>query len=403
MAINMTKEQKWLSGKYIAYKALTNMWFVGAVWLYFYRIFMTDQQVGFLDGMAFAVGLLAEVPSGALADKFGRDKIVRIGQFFAGGGLIIQALSSNFIPIFIGQAIMMIGVSLVSGADEALFFERLKFNEDSKDWRKLVTRGSQFALIATFAATILGGWLHSIEPRIPWLLNGLSFILAALIIWPIKDGRPKKTRQKFIPELKDYLTDIKTGFLEFKTPKLKVYIPIIITLQGLFYTASYGLLRIVLLDRFHFNPFWGSIAISVSSLITVALLGYMHKNADELSEKHVLTTLGIIAASGLLLSLANIGWWGYIVVLALYSGDHILQPFLSEVLNKHSPEKQRATILSVASFFRTLPYVALAPIIGYLNTSNKLEYFLIIWAILIMLSLAFYLSTKRRDTRLSLK
>ena len=150
----MTSEQKWLSGKYIAYKALTNMWFVGAVWLYFYRIFMTDQQVGFLDGMAFAVGLLAEVPSGALADKFGRDKIVRIGQFFAGGGLIIQALSSNFIPIFIGQAIMMIGVSLVSGADEALFFERLKFNEDSKDWRKLVTRGSQFALIATFAATI---------------------------------------------------------------------------------------------------------------------------------------------------------------------------------------------------------------------------------------------------------
>jgi hypothetical protein len=49
----------------------------------------------------------------------------------AGGGLLIQAFGSSFMPFFVGQAIMMIGVSLVSGADEALFFERLKFDKKS--------------------------------------------------------------------------------------------------------------------------------------------------------------------------------------------------------------------------------------------------------------------------------
>ncbi len=398
----MTNSQQWLAKKYIAYRTLASMWFVGAVWLYFYRIFITDQQVGILDGMAFAIGLLAEVPSGALADKFGRDKVVRLGQVLAGGGLLIQAAGSSFMPFFVGQAVMMIGVALVSGADEALFFEKLKFDKKSTAWRKLVTRGSQVALIGTLVATIVGGYLHTIDPRIPWALNGLAFIAAAWLIWSVKDERPRKARQKLLPELKEYLCDIKTGFAQFARPKLWLYVPFIVTVQGLFYTTGYGLLRLVLLDRFHFDPFWGSVAIASSSLITVGILAYMHKNADTLSEKKVLLVIGLISASSLLLSLANIGLWGYVVILALYAGEHVLQPFMSEVLNNRAPEEQRATVLSVASFFKSLPYVLLAPIIGYLNTNGHLEYFLVAWALLVFAALALYLSAKRKDTNITL-
>ena len=398
----MTDQQQWLSRKYIAYRTLTSMWFVGAVWLYFYRIFITDQQVGILDGMAFAIGLLAEIPSGALADKFGRHRLVRLGQILAGGGLLIQAAGSSFMPFFVGQAVMMIGVALVSGADEALFFEKLQFKRQSTNWRKLVTRGSQVALIGTLVATLAGGWLHTINPRIPWILTGLSFIAAALLVWNIKDERLMKARQKFWPELKDYLHDIKTGFLQFTRPKLWLYVPFTLTVQGLFYATGYGLLRLVLLDRFHFDPFWGSVVVASSSLITVGLLAYMHKNADNLSEKKVLTLIGLTAASGLLLSVANIGMWGYVVILALYAGENILQPFMSEILNNRAPEQQRATVLSVASFLKSLPYVGLAPVIGYLSTNNQLEIFLVVWAMLIIAAIVFYLSMRKRDSRITL-
>src|SRR3989344_3362750 len=140
MTQELTQNQHWLSRKYLAYKTLTNLWFVGAIWLYFYRIFITDQQVGILDGVAFAIGLIAEVPSGALADRFGRDKMVKFGQVLAGSGLLIQAFGSSFVPFFVGQVIMMIGVSFVSGADEALFFGKLNFAQTSVNWRKLVMR-----------------------------------------------------------------------------------------------------------------------------------------------------------------------------------------------------------------------------------------------------------------------
>lgn len=399
----MTDHQRWLSRKFIAYRTLTSMWFVGAIWLYFYRLFITDQQVGILDGMAFAIGLLAEVPSGALADKFGRDKMVRLGQLLAGTGLLIQVAGSSFVPFFVGQAVLMIGISLVSGADEALFFQKLQFSKSSTDWRRLVTRSSQCGMVGALVATITGGWLHTINPRIPWILNGLVFIAAAAVIWSVKDERVKQKRQKFGPELRSYLHDIRTGFAQFRLPKLWIYVPFIITVQGLFYTTGYGLLRLILLDRFHFDPFWGSVAVASSSLITVGLLAYMHKNADSLSEKKVLTLIGLIAASSLLLSLANIGLWGYVVILALYAGEHVLQPFLSEALNNRAPEAQRATVLSVAAFLKSLPYVLLAPMIGYLSTHNHIEYFLVVWSVLIFIAVALYLAAKKRDTHVVLQ
>ena len=381
---------------------LTNFFFVSAVWLYFYRIFITDQQIGILDGVAFAIGLIAEVPSGALADRFGRDKMVKLGQLLAGGGYLIQAFGGSFMPFFVGQSIMMIGIAFVSGADEALFFGKLNFAHTSVNWRKLVMRASQVALISSLIGTIAGGWLYAINPRIPWMLTGLSLISSVFLIWSIKDTRPEKDKQKLSVELQEHFASIKAGFAQFRAPKLLLYIPIIITVQGLFYTAGEGLLRLVLLNRFHFDVFWGSVVIATSSLITVGILAVMHKYAENLSERRVLTLISLGAVMSLLLSLADIGIWGYFVIFALYAGDHVLYPFVSEVLNSRAEENQRATVLSVASFFRTLPYVILAPIIGYLNMHNNLEYFLIIWAILIFVAILLYLSLKKKDAFISM-
>lgn len=384
------------------YKFLTNLFFASAVWLYLYRLFITDQQVGILDGLAFAIGLIAEVPSGALADRFGRDKMVRLGWFMAGSGFLIQAFGSSFIPFFIGQAVLICGISFVSGADEALFFEKLNFNRDSINWRKLLTRGSQVALISLLAATIIGGWLHNINPRIPWILTGLSFISSVWLIWPIKDNRDKKREKTFLLELKKYLVNIKTGFAEFKTPKLWFYVPIILTVQGLFYTSDWGLLRLILLDRFRFSPFLGSLVIASSSLITVGILAMMHKHAEKISEKRVISLISIGSVLGLLLSIFNIGVWGYFVIFIIYAGENILHPFMSEIINNRVEEDQRATVLSVASFIKSAPYIVLAPIIGYLNTNNKLEYFLIVWSILICFSIFLYLKLKKKDTQVNL-
>ena len=398
----LTADQRWLVRRYYLYQIFTNLWFIGAIWLYFYRLFINDQQVGFLDAAAFTAGLIAQIPSGALADRFGRARLVRIGQVLTGAGLLIQASGSSFLPLFVGQSIVMIGVAFASGADEALFFDKLHFDRESIQWRRLVTRGSQIALIGSLVATVAGGWMQAINPRVPWVIVGLCFITAALIIWPIKDQQMKARKQKTLEEVKEYLRDIRVGFAQFLRPELRLYVPIILTVQALFYTTGWGLLRIVLLSRFHFSPLLGSLAVASSSLLTVGALALTHRYAERLSERRVITAISLGAAASLLLSVADIGLWGYFVILVLYLGEHVLYPFMSETLNYHAEPEQRATLLSVAAFLKSMPYVALAPLIGTLNVRGELNYFLITWPVLILLSVLIYLALKKRDTYIKL-
>lgn len=173
-------------------------------------------------------------------------------------------------------------------------------------------------------------------------------------------------------------------------------------MQGLFYTVGWGLLRLVLLDRFHFSAFWGSVVIASSSLITVGILALMHRYAENLSEKRVIAFISLSAVASLLISVVDIGIWGYVVILALYAGEHVLYPFMSEVLNMRAEDRHRATVLSVASFLRILPYVGLAPMIGYLNANDRLEYFLITWSVLMVIAVLLYLGLKKKDLHVSL-
>jgi MFS family permease len=167
--------------------------------------------------------------------------------------------------------------------------------------------------------------------------------------------------------------------------------------QGLYYAAGIGILRLILISRFHFSPFQSGIIVAVCGLISIIFLWLMHHYAERLHEKRVLLTIAVTSAIALLAGVFNIGFWGFFVILALYAGERVLYPFMSETLNRHSPENQRATVLSVASFFRILPYIALGPIIGSLNTNGKLQYFLIGWALLICFAITTYLKSKKKD------
>lgn len=395
----MTTFQKNITNRYLLYRLLTHMWFFGAVWLYFYRLYIDDRQIGILDGLAFAIGIIAEIPSGILADKYGRDRLVRLGQLLAGLGILLQAFGGSFTTLFIGQSILMIGVSFASGADEALFFDSLNFEKGSLHWRKLVTKGSQLGLVGSLTATVIGGFLHSVNPHLPWIMTGLVFLSTLAVIWPVRD---KRADIDILEEATSSLADLKNGFGRFRSPTLWIYVPVIITVQGLFYATGWGLLRLVLLGRFGFSPFAGSIVVAGSSLCTVLVLHLLNKRAEKLSEKFILTSISLMAIIALTLSIGPIGKIGASVILAFYVGEHVLYPFMSEIINTLSPQKQRATILSIASFLRMIPYVGLAPIIGYLNQEDKLEYFLVTWSILMMVAVVIYLRNIRKESYISL-
>lgn len=386
-----------ISRRYLVYKALTNLWFLSAVWFYFYQLFISESQIGILDSIAFTLGLITEVPSGALADRFGRDKIVKLGQILVGGGFIFQSIGGSFSFLLTGQAIVMIGFSFISGADDALFFDEINFDNSSTEWRSLVAFGSQVALVSSLLAIIAGGWLFSVNASLPLFFTGFAFVLSLLPIWTLKDTRIRKTEQHFLIEVKEYIFSIKQGFKYFLSKKLILYLPIIIFVQGILYTFGSGIFKFSLLNRFHFDPVFGATIIALCNVLTVLVLHYITKYTEHISERSMILTLSVSTMLGLLFSIGNIGGWGIFVIFILYSSEHIMYPFLSEALNKHTDSNQRATVLSVASFVKSIPYIVLAPIIAFADEKNKLGYFLFFWSVLMIISIFTYLNLKSRN------
>ena len=398
----MTDEQKTLSRKFIAYKFLLNLWFIESIWLYFYRLFMDDAQIGIIDAATFAIGLIAEVPSGALADKFGKSRITKIGIVVAAIGIAGHAIG-GYLPIFVAQALVMIGFALISGADEALFFQKLRFKQDSLHWRKLMNRAVQAAFAACIIAIPIGGFLYQFNHQTVFIINGLAVLASGLLIWNVRDNRGTYSKQKISIEIKSYLQSIGSGFKYFGHRNLRIYVPIILTLQGIIYIYSWGLLKLILMDRFHFPESVGGIMLGLSCAAVVIALFIMNKYAEHLHEKRVLSVLAASVMLGLLMSVPDIGAIGIVVILIFSISDGIIYPLLSEILNKHSSDSQRATVISVASFIKTLPYVALAPLIGWLNTHGQLHWFLIGWSVLIFVAWVYYFVNKKRDSVISVK
>lgn len=137
--------------------------------------------------------LLLELPSGILADRFGR----RLAMVLAAVGWIaanaIYLTSSTFLGFLAAEVLIALGMSMISGTDQAIIYESLEAlgrkDEFSKVWGRAVT----ISLAAGAAASVLSGQLAAVWIRLPFavVLSGSVVLLStvALVYEPGKKVR----------------------------------------------------------------------------------------------------------------------------------------------------------------------------------------------------------------------
>ncbi|MFT4861810.1 MAG: MFS family permease [Pseudohongiellaceae bacterium] len=118
--------------------------------------------------------VLAEVPSGALADIVGRKRLV----VFAAAMMVVEMALIVFAPIgsssllfllFLGNRICSgLSEAAASGADEALAYDSLKALGREGDWSQLLERTSFVVSIGFFTTMILGAFAYD-----PAIVNGV--------------------------------------------------------------------------------------------------------------------------------------------------------------------------------------------------------------------------------------
>jgi len=82
-------------------------------------------EVMVLQGIFAVAVIVLEVPSGYFADRYGRRNTLMTASLFATLGLMIYSFGYGFIDFLIAETVWAVGVSLVSGADSAMFYDTL--------------------------------------------------------------------------------------------------------------------------------------------------------------------------------------------------------------------------------------------------------------------------------------
>lgn len=152
--------------------------------------FFSMQQIFMLEGAYSAMLLIFEIPSGYFADIFGRKKSLIIGSLFGVIGITIFIFSSTFIEFLIGEIILGIGGSFISGAEESVIYETLLQQQQEQHYKKVQGNIFLAGRIGSIISNVSGAFLATIFLRLPFYATLLPFFFM-FFVEPYFAGAPE--------------------------------------------------------------------------------------------------------------------------------------------------------------------------------------------------------------------
>lgn len=156
-------------GKYYAYKATKAIEFYRPVmYLYLLSQGLTFTQITFLEALYNITTVLGEIPTGYVGDRIGRRNSLLIGTILIAATLVGIGLTSTFLGFAVLWICWSAGYNFRSGSEDAWLYDTLTDELDSSQFAHIRGRGQSVALLTGVGASVLGGYLGSIELAYPF-------------------------------------------------------------------------------------------------------------------------------------------------------------------------------------------------------------------------------------------
>ena len=159
--------------QYFLLTILTNLWFAESSWLFFWRTFISYEEIGIIDALAFGFGMFIEIPTGALADIIGKRNTIIASYIFSALGIFIMSQTTGWFHLLVGMLFFQLGFALYSGTAEALCYDSLLEEKQEAEYESVISITSILILLSTIVATFIGGTLlYAVHIRLPYIFWG---------------------------------------------------------------------------------------------------------------------------------------------------------------------------------------------------------------------------------------
>ena len=308
---------------------------------------------------------LCEVPSGYIADIWGRRNAILVGSACNALGFFSLLWADSFVDFLIYEFILGVGFSLISGADLALLYDTEVYLRErgirggpgaSKSLSRLISVEAAASGAAGIAASLLLLWSMDGVVIVQAFTGFAPFLLALLLI---EAPRPKAEK-----ELNGHSDNARriVDLLLFGKPVV-FWTAFAITVFGLLAVyvfwiyQQYWELQGVPLE--YFGYIWAAFALTVS-------LSARFSDALEqrLGYRQVMVLIAILALTGLLGMALGAGWLGVIFGLTIQISRGLSMSLFYEALNQRVPGEFRATVNSLVSLGVRSTFIVTGPLLG---------------------------------------
>lgn len=339
----------------------------------------------------FIVSALLEIPTGAFADKFGRVKTYQYGMILTIAGLSGYLFVENFYILILFLSVCGVGSALKSGSLEALVHDSL--DKENKDliYPKLFSN----KMIAIFSARVatagFAGWLFTIDPRLPFLMELIFYTVSFIAGFFLKENRleqvaSKTSGRKHIQETIKLILQDKI-FVKF----IMLHTTIVLLSEVLFMTFQpyFKSLNIQIDD---FGIYY--VIVSLISALGAFAIRKIIKIIDPFAILMIMMMLTLTSAFTLLLRMPELM---YLAVIPLAFSFGLSRTLMSTTTQRKISSKHQATALSIVSMAGTLAFGLGALVVGQMLDNISLATVNITLAVLYSIALLpFILSVKRR-------
>ncbi len=349
-------------------------------------------QLGILEGIFHLTTFVMEIPTGIVADLWGRKLSRVLGRITFLISLGILFLSQSFFFQLIGFIITAIGYNLESGAGEALLYDSMKELGIEEQYKKTAGKNNFVDWIGGTLSFLIGGYF-AVHLGYTWVFIPSMFIVLISILVTTSMYEPSLVlhEQTRLREL-GWIKAMAVQTLEsLKVVKEKPKIAFLILFSELIFMFLASLF--FYLQTYWKGNGWNEFQIGIilaGSGILSAVSGLAgHRIEKKIGEKGIL----LIAPILLLIALWGIGLTPYAPFFFIITGliDGLLYVTIQDYLNKMIPSERRATVLSFQSMAFSFYMVIFFPVIGFFGDKFGLKYSFIFLAITGTVMYGFYI------------
>jgi MFS family permease len=350
--------------KFYIYRVLYNFMLFLPVWV----IFLQDKfglnltQVTLIDSAFWFTMALTEIPTGAVADTWGRKQSQVIGMVISTISILMFALAPAYPLVLLANSLWAIGITFISGAEIALLYDTLRELGREDDYPRYRGRLQAIVLVSIALSSVLGGIIGSISLVSTFTITAGLMVAATGFLLLLKEP-PRESDPGTGSEL-SYWSILQVTFGAIRDQSTLKY--------ALIYSAILPLLGSTIQVTF-MQPYAVSIGLPIAALGVIALGLRASQFTGSLYASRVIRRFGewewlwfgmVVIIAGVI-SLGVFNSIAGIVLFALTEfASAVTGPLVESIILRQTPGSVRATILSVDSLLNRIFLAVVSPLIG---------------------------------------